>query len=144
MDCKWTTKKTDVPGAAQAAPLNAADARSQALDEMRRGSFNRGHRTMTVRYHVAPRFTAGSPAMVDQATAERVAEQERQGYEHALTGAYGEADKAAAMARGLAWIAWTTLETRSRLIKTDMLTGATTTHRIGRDGTVSAPLGASQ
>lgn len=41
-------------------------------------------------YNVKPRYTPGSPGMVDQKTAERVAEQERRCHKEALDGIYGE------------------------------------------------------
>lgn len=44
---------------------------------------------MTPYYNVRPRYTPGSPAMVDAATAARVARQEKAGYEDALSGVYG-------------------------------------------------------
>jgi hypothetical protein len=43
--------------------------------------------------NVVPRFTAGSPAMVDRQTAVAVARDERQGYERARTGVYGHAEQ---------------------------------------------------
>ena len=47
-------------------------------------------------YSVYPRYSAGSPAAVPRATAERVVEQEKEGYEHALSGVYGLQHKEAA------------------------------------------------
>lgn len=35
---------------------------------------------------VAPRYTPGSPSMVDRSTAERIATEERAGYQRALEG----------------------------------------------------------
>jgi hypothetical protein len=56
-------------------------------------------------YHVAPRYTGGSPAMVDEATAERVAKQEKQSIEYVLQGVEGETNKARAERLGLRGIA---------------------------------------
>jgi hypothetical protein len=46
-----------------------------------------------VHFNVAPRFTPGSPAMVDGPTAYAVASEERLAYERSLTGVYGEQAK---------------------------------------------------
>lgn len=39
-------------------------------------------------YHVAPRYTPGSPALVDESTATRVAREERGAYERIVSGRY--------------------------------------------------------
>jgi hypothetical protein len=52
-------------------------------------------------YSVRPRYSAGSPASVSREICEHVAEQEKEGYEHALSGIYGERQKRRAMALGL-------------------------------------------
>lgn len=52
-------------------------------------------------YDVRPRYTPGSPGLVDEATAQRVAKEERESYEHALSGIMGEIDKARAEKLGL-------------------------------------------
>lgn len=52
-------------------------------------------------YTVAPRYTPGSPAMVPQPIAEKVAEEEKRAYQAALTGVMGEAEKAMAETFGL-------------------------------------------
>lgn len=92
-------------------------------------------------YHnVAPRYSAGSPAQVDQRTAERVAVQEREGYQRALEGFYGEEAQREAEALGLAGIVWTSHEVGSKLNKRDVLTGTATQQRIDRHGGLSAPV----
>lgn len=48
-------------------------------------------------YNVAPRYTPGSPAQVDERTARKVVVEERRGYIIALSGAHGEAERATAM-----------------------------------------------
>jgi hypothetical protein len=58
-------------------------------------------RKSSARYNVAPRYTCGSPASVDKATATLVASEERRAYEAALTGVYGDADKTKAERLGL-------------------------------------------
>lgn len=52
-------------------------------------------------YNVNPRYSAGSPAMVDAATARRVAVHEKDEYKANLEGIYGEEAKAEAEKRGL-------------------------------------------
>jgi hypothetical protein len=87
-------------------------------------------------YDVAPRYTAGSPAMVDQRTAERVMNQERDGYNRALEGLYGADEQHVAQTLGLAGIVWTVTEQRNELFKRDLLTDVVTSQRIGRDGSL--------
>lgn len=92
-------------------------------------------------YHnVAPRYSAGSPAQVDQRTADRVAAEERRSYVHALEGYYGEEAKREAETLGLAAIVWTSHEIGSKLRKEDVLTGTITEQRIDRHGGLSAPV----
>jgi nicotinamide mononucleotide (NMN) deamidase PncC len=93
-----------------------------------------------LKYNVAPRYTAGSPAMVDRAIAERVAEQEEEAFHRSLTGIYGEEARTIAQTQGLGWIAWETMERRSQLTKADMLTGQITVQKIDRHGRLSAPV----
>jgi hypothetical protein len=52
-------------------------------------------------YHVAPRYTAGSPALVDFDTAKRVAKEEQSLYTNNLAGRYGEEDAEIAKRLGL-------------------------------------------
>jgi hypothetical protein len=76
-----------------------------------------------VRWSVYPRYSCGSPAQVDEATARKVAVQERQGYEAAADGTYGEEQRAVALALGLRGIvlAWT--ERRGLFDYQDAMTG---------------------
>lgn len=74
-------------------------------------------------FNVAPRYTCGSPAMVDHDTAERVAQEERTAYERALTGIYGEEDKLKAETMGLNGIAEAVTERRGGFDVIDMITG---------------------
>ena len=59
------------------------------------------HRKAQGFFDVRPRYTPGSPGLVDEATAQRVAKEERESYEHALTGIVGDAEKARAEKLGL-------------------------------------------
>jgi hypothetical protein len=59
---------------------------------------------MSIYWDVAPRYTGGSPAMVDRETARRVAVQEKLSYEHALKGIYGPLEQVKAAGLGLAGI----------------------------------------
>lgn len=52
-------------------------------------------------YQVNPRYTPGSPAQVDIPTAERVAKQEREHYEIALSGVFGQDEEHKARTLGL-------------------------------------------
>lgn len=56
-------------------------------------------------YNVRPRYTSGSPAMVDAQTAARVAKQEKAAYEDALSGDLGAELKERAEREGLKGIA---------------------------------------
>ena len=77
-------------------------------------------------YNVRPRYTAGSPAMVDEATARRVAEQEKDAYEAALEGVYGEEDQRKAKALGLRGITERVREAMGRFWEvTDLITDET-------------------
>lgn len=75
-----------------------------------------------VYYHVAPRYTPGSPAQVNQATAQRVAAQEQDGWERAKSGAYGEMTREQAENLGLSGIVYTTMEVGSNFLVEDLLT----------------------
>jgi hypothetical protein len=52
-------------------------------------------------FNVAPRYSPGSPALVDEGIARKVAEDEKRFIEHALEGVWGEAQKARAEKLGL-------------------------------------------
>jgi hypothetical protein len=71
--------------------------------------------TQTVLYHVAPRYTPGSPALVDYETAKRVAREERAA---ADADAYADGDQ-----KDVEGIAYSTLEIRGTVYVTDFLTG---------------------
>lgn len=52
-------------------------------------------------HNVRPRYTCGSPAAVTQFVAETVAQEEKRGYERALTGIFGEEELVKAKSLGL-------------------------------------------
>lgn len=54
-----------------------------------------------MRYELIPRYSGGSPAVVDERTAESVVRDERRGYQIALEGVYGDDAAKAAKANGL-------------------------------------------
>jgi len=56
-------------------------------------------------YNVRPRYTPGSPAMVNGRTASKVAKDEKEFYEYALSGTWGEKEKTRAEIEGLRGIA---------------------------------------
>lgn len=55
----------------------------------------------SIRYRVTPRYTAGSPALVNLTVAERVLANELAAWARAITGAYGAALCAKARAEGV-------------------------------------------
>ena len=78
--------------------------------------------------NVRPRYTPGSPAMVDLRTASKVAKDEKEFYEYALSGTWGAKEKERAEREGLAGIAEQVLfEKRERrtngFIVRDLITG---------------------
>ena len=78
----------------------------------KRGSFN-----------VAPRYTAGSPAMVDEATARRVAIQEKDAIEGVLEGVWGEGSQKLAEELGLDLISFEMVERPKGWEVYDLITG---------------------
>ena len=56
--------------------------------------------------HVRPRYTPGSPAMVPDETAARVAAEEKDAHEQALSGAWGESEKRRAEILGVRGVAY--------------------------------------
>lgn len=78
-----------------------------------------------VYFQVKPRYTPGSPGMVDEDTAQRVANEELRAFSVALSGGYGEKEKALAETVGLAGIAEAIVERRNGWDVRDLLTDAT-------------------
>lgn len=75
------------------------------------------------RYQVYPRYTPGSPGMVSEEIALTVASQEKESYEQALTGVYGERIKQQAEKEGLQYIVEETRERASGFDVVDLITG---------------------
>jgi hypothetical protein len=75
-------------------------------------------------YNVKPRYTPGSPAMVDERIARRVVQQERQAYEDALSGAWGEKERQTAEKLGLEGIVEEVREKSGALHVLDLITGS--------------------
>ena len=80
-------------------------------------------RKKNVWFNVAPRYTAGSPALVPRETAMRLADNEAGAYVHALTGRYGKEEQEKAEKLGLMGICEVTHETRKGLDVLDLCTG---------------------
>lgn len=78
-------------------------------------------------YNVAPRYSSGSPALVDRNTALHVAQQEHEQYQAHLEGLYGTAQQERAKTLGLDGIVESRLEkSNSRGWRVyDVLTGKT-------------------
>lgn len=76
----------------------------------------------TVRWNVAPRYTPGSPAMVDEGIARHVLADERECYLRALDGTYGEAARLRAVALGTEWVVFLTWEKGNKLYREDCTT----------------------
>jgi hypothetical protein len=76
-----------------------------------------------VHYNVAPRHTSGSPAMVDERTALRVARQERVSYERSLEGFYGEESREKAQEAGISGIVEVRREKKKSWDVLDLCTG---------------------
>jgi hypothetical protein len=74
-------------------------------------------------FEVLPRYSGGSPAAVDEHTARRVAEEERQSYLAALKGAYGDERAADARREGLDGIVLERHAKGNRVCYTDVITG---------------------
>jgi hypothetical protein len=79
----------------------------------------------TVYWNVAPRYTAGSPAMVDEVTARLVAKQEKHAIIGVLEGSCGEELRKQAEQLGLAGIVWSSMELGKATVIIDLLTGET-------------------
>lgn len=76
-------------------------------------------------FHVAPRYSPGSPAMVPERTALRVARDEAEGFEATLWGAYGEARQEEALKLGLEGVVEHRRERAGGWDVEDLLTGRT-------------------
>ena len=68
-------------------------------------------------YEVRPRYTSGSPAMVNPQIAVRVAAQEKDAFTEHIDGSYGERLQKIAREKGLDFIAYTMEEKRLDKVK---------------------------
>lgn len=75
-------------------------------------------------FHVAPRYTPGSPACVDEGLALRVAREEARAIRYYLWGYYGPENQKLAETVGLAGVAECRTETRKGWQVIDLCTGA--------------------
>lgn len=82
-------------------------------------------RTRRHYYHVAPRYTCGSPACVDQHIAAEVANEELRAYDRYLAGIYGAEATQEASERGLGGIVERRTQLRGGIEVFDLLTNAT-------------------
>ena len=93
------------------------------VSEERIDQFLTKNRRRNPHFSVAPRYGPGSPALVDQATALRVARDEEGCYQHANVGRYGEVDQTKAQTQGLVGIAEVRVETKKGWDVLDLITG---------------------
>jgi hypothetical protein len=75
-----------------------------------------------IAYHVAPRYSCGSPAQVDEKIARRVIEDEKEAFQAHLEGVYGPEAQHLAQQRGLSRIVYSTLEKRNKQFVKDEMT----------------------
>ena len=78
-----------------------------------------------VHFYVRPRYTPGSPGMVSQELAERIAREEKDSYETNLTGIYGQAGIDRANKLGLFGISESKKEMKKGWEVHDLITGET-------------------
>lgn len=74
-------------------------------------------------YEVRPRYTSGSPDLVPESVAEQVAQEEKEAYERALKGLYGETDRLRAGRLGLSHIVFERQEKGREWLVNDLITG---------------------
>ena len=77
---------------------------------------------MNEHYSVYPRYTPGSPAVVDRVIAEQVAKEEIEAYARTLTGVYGVAQRERAESLGCAGIVELVSERSGKLYFYDLIT----------------------
>jgi hypothetical protein len=76
-----------------------------------------------ISYNVAPRYSAGSPASVDRATALRAAADELEAYQRTVDGAYGEEQRERALRLGISGIVEEREIYAHHYLATDCMTG---------------------
>lgn len=98
----------------------AKHAQDELLHQMNNVKPVKGKR---VSYHVKPRYSPGSPAMVDFGIAKRVAYDEASSRQRILTGFHGEAETKRAQEQGLEGIVYAMDERSDCWLVTDLITG---------------------
>jgi len=93
------------------------------IDESQIDAFLKSHSRKNPHFNVAPRFTPGSPALVDRDIAVRVAMEEEDSFDYAKEGRYGDRFKETAETKGLNGIVEVRAETRKGWDVLDLLTG---------------------
>ncbi len=73
-------------------------------------------------FHIEPRYTSGSPAMISMLEVLRIAVQEFEAHARCLTGVYGDELKTLAETKGLKYIAYARWEKGSKVWRLDLLT----------------------
>lgn len=89
----------------------------QRLLEVARGAGRNAH------FYLAPRYTPGSPALVDIGTCCHVGAEEVEAHEWTLDGTYGSQLQAKAQAEGVVNIAYARWEKGAKVYRLDLLTG---------------------
>lgn len=74
-------------------------------------------------YNVNPRYAGGSPAQVDEATAIKVAKEEKAAYDLTVEGVFGEENRKRALEWGTIGISELVVERADAWIVTDLITG---------------------
>lgn len=95
---------------------------------------------MNIAYHIRPRYTPGSPAMINRVQAVRLAREEAKAYLEALS-RKGNPDYNKAIVQGSSWIVWTSWEARGYYHRKCLITGETWMIKISKnDGIPDPPL----
>ncbi len=76
-------------------------------------------------FYIRPRYTSGSPAMLDLYECAMVAAQEEEACAQSMTGMYGDERKAFALKHGLSWIAYARWFAGKTAMRHDLITGET-------------------
>lgn len=74
-------------------------------------------------FNLVPRYTSGSPAMVDLGEACRVADHEKEAHANHLSGVFGDECRRMAETKGLHGIAYARWEKGGKVWRLDLLTG---------------------
>lgn len=93
---------------------------------------------MNIAYHIRPRYTPGSPAMIDRVAAVRLAQEEAQAYQEALSWS-GNPDYNKAVVQGSSWIVWISWEARGNYHRKCLITGETWKIKLNPTGGIPDP-----